>query len=133
MEPAHLLVVYFLAALSASVLLAQGKDEAGVTEDAITEDQRKVHQECRNPDYKQYVKCLMRPKRHHRGDVPSETVDRPPKLQFPSLTIIPQISLVPQITYGIGAAGGCAYNQWLCTQQTNVQVVQVDVSHWKLK
>ncbi|EZA62607.1 hypothetical protein X777_10238, partial [Ooceraea biroi] len=51
--------------------------------------------------------------------------DRPPKLQFPSLTIIPQISLVPQITYGIGAAGGCAYNQWLCTQQTNVQVVQI--------
>jgi len=41
-----------------------------------------------------------------------------------SLPVVPQISLVPQITYGVGfgAAGGCAYNQWLCIQQTGAQV-----------
>lgn len=80
MELARLLVVYCFAGLSASVLLAYGKDEAGVTEETMTEDQRRVHQECRNPDYKQYVKCLMRPKRHHhmdRGDMPSEQIGRP--------------------------------------------------------
>lgn len=46
---------------------------------------------------------------------------------FPSIPIIPQISLVPQITYGVGfgAAGGCAYNQWLCIQQS----VQVHIAY----
>lgn len=66
MEVTHLLViVHLLVGLGA--LLAHGERNAeagGVTEAAITEDQQKVYDECRNPDYKKYVKCLMRPKRH---------------------------------------------------------------------
>lgn len=77
MEPTHLLVVYLLVGLGSRVLPAHGKEEPpGATEEAITEDQHRVHQECRNPDYKQYLKCLMRPKRHHfgldRGDIPPD-------------------------------------------------------------
>jgi hypothetical protein len=78
MQPRRLLVVYLLVGLvSYTLLLAYGKDEGeAITEEAITVDQQKVHQECRNPDYKQYLKCLMRPKRHHhtdRGDTSPET------------------------------------------------------------
>lgn len=65
MEVTHLLV-YLLAALSVHAL--HGNVEAEVTEqEGITEDQQKVHDECRNPDYKKYLKCLMRPKRHHHN------------------------------------------------------------------
>lgn len=74
MEVTHLLIVYLLVALS--VHASRGNAEAGVTEqEGITEDQQKVHDECRNPDYKRYLKCLMRPKRHHHighGDGLSE-------------------------------------------------------------
>ncbi|KAL6266260.1 hypothetical protein P5V15_003120 [Pogonomyrmex californicus] len=293
MEVTHLLIVYLF--IGWCVLLvhtegtAEGKAEVvgGVTEAPITEDQQKVYDECRNPDYKKYVKCLMRPKRHghhtSHGDGPPETdpahcletclkkcdhhLDHecekkcsscmkrtrhrhqiiteyetecasgncgpandglrttnittniginniinpfagcingsginctggccprgcgqpgfppcqpgippgipgyppgtpgyppgtpgyPPEVPkyppgypsypgyppypgyfgysgypgtVPSIPIVPQISLVPQITYGIGfgAAGGCAYNQWLCIQQTGVQGVQPDCS-----
>lgn len=70
-------LVQLLAALSvvhASVMhLKETEAGDGVTE-AISEEQRKIHQECRNPDYKKYVMCLMRPKRHHHnhGDLPSD-------------------------------------------------------------
>lgn len=66
MEVTHLLVAYLLVALS--VHESHGNVEAGVTEqEGIIEDQQKVHDECRNPDYKKYLKCLMRPKRHHHS------------------------------------------------------------------
>lgn len=75
MEVTHLLVVYLLAALT-SVHASHGNVETGVIEqEGITEDHQKVHDECRNPDYKKYLKCLMRPKRHHHnghGDELSE-------------------------------------------------------------
>ncbi|KAM0725637.1 hypothetical protein ACS0PU_008363 [Formica fusca] len=75
MEVTHLLVVYLLAALT-SVHASHGNVETGVTEqEGITDDHQKVHDECRNPDYKKYLKCLMRPKRHHHnghGDELSE-------------------------------------------------------------
>lgn len=250
MEVTHLLVVCLLVGPSALSVRAEKKAEVGeVTEAPITEDQKKVYAECRNPDYKKYVKCLMRPKRHHghhanHGDELPETdpthclesclkkchdhhLDHecekkcsyctkrtrhrhqiiteyetecvsgncnaanngqlrttnittnigihnvinpfgggndsawnifnktggccppgklpcypgiPPcypgsvpgsisgsTLGVSSIPIVPQISLVPQITYGVGfgAAGGCAYNQWLCIQQTGIQGVQL--------
>ncbi|KAH0949569.1 hypothetical protein HN011_002654 [Eciton burchellii] len=211
MQPRRLLVVYLLVGLvSYTLLLAYGKDEGeAITEEAITVDQQKVHQECRNPDYKQYLKCLMRPKRHHhtdRGDTSPETdtafclegclnkCDRHvhdcekkcctkrirykfitefekecesgkcvpvndaaskttnittnigihnvintsqtntstifPPIFFPFFQLVPQISLVPQITYGLGfgAMGGCAYNQWFCFQQAGFQIPQKTVS-----
>lgn len=66
MEVTHLLVVCLLVGPSALSVRAEKKAEVGeVTEAPITEDQKKVYAECRNPDYKKYVKCLMRPKRHH--------------------------------------------------------------------
>lgn len=66
MEVTHLLVVHLLVALS--VHESHGNVEAGVTEqEGIAEAQQKVHDECRNPDYKKYLKCLMRPKRHHHS------------------------------------------------------------------
>lgn len=70
MEVTHLLlVVHLLVGLSALLVHAERNAEvAGATEAPITEDQQKVYDECRNPDYKKYVKCLMRPKRHgHHG------------------------------------------------------------------
>ena len=68
MEVTHLLVVYLLAALSTHASSVRGSDKVGVAEqEGIVEDQQKVHDECRNPDYKKYLKCLMRPKRHHHG------------------------------------------------------------------
>ncbi|KYN16796.1 hypothetical protein ALC57_10993 [Trachymyrmex cornetzi] len=244
----HSLVVYLLVGLSTLLVHAERNAEVGgATEAPITEDQQKVYDECRNPDYKKYVKCLMRPKRHghhtNHGDGPEtdsahclETclkkcehhldLDCEKKCGYctkrtrhrhqiiteyetecesgncspssgglrttnittniginnvinpfgggggnasgfnifgngtgwgfppggccppggpcrpgsppcypgsiPSLPIVPQISLVPQITYGVGfgAAGGCAYNQWLCIQQTGAQFpsVQPDCS-----
>ncbi|EFN66058.1 hypothetical protein EAG_14556 [Camponotus floridanus] len=276
MEVMHLLIVYLLVVLSVHV--SRGNVEAEVEQEGITEEQQKVHDECRNPDYKRYLKCLIRPRRHHHighGDGLSEndpthcleaclkkcdhhlehddcekkcsyctkrTKHRhqiiteyetecesgncgsandglrttnittnidinniintfsnatkngvpgappgspgvpgtpgtpggpggpggpgtpgwpgwPGKLgddkkgpneenggigktdewnkvgdccpsRFPSLPIVPQISLVPQITYsvGFGAAGGCAQNQWLCVQQNGVKEVQPDCS-----
>ncbi|KYN35301.1 hypothetical protein ALC56_10476 [Trachymyrmex septentrionalis] len=255
MEVTHLLAAYLLVVVGLTTLLAHAERnaEAGrATEAPIigTEDQQqKVYDECRNPDYKKYVKCLMRPKRHgqhtNHGDGPEtdsahclETclkkcehhldLDCEKKCGYctkrtrhrhqiiteyetecesgncgpsgaglrttnittniginnvinpfgggggnatefgifgtrngtgwgfppagccppggpcrpgsppcypgsvPSLPIVPQISLVPQITYGVGfgAAGGCAYNQWLCIQQTGAQFpsVQPDCS-----
>ncbi|XP_012226822.1 uncharacterized protein [Linepithema humile] len=65
MELTHLFVVHLLAVLSVHALLVRGNEELDITEGAITEEQQKVHDECRNPDYKKYVKCLMRPKRQH--------------------------------------------------------------------
>ncbi|XP_071553998.1 uncharacterized protein [Temnothorax nylanderi] len=267
MEVTHTLAVYLLVGLSTLLVHAE-KNAGGVTETTITEDQQKVYDECRNPDYKKYVKCLMRPKRHghhtghgdglpetdaahcletclkkcdhhldhdcekkcgyctkrtrHRHQIITEyetecesgncgsadgglrttnittniginniinpfggvngtginifdnrtgpggccppgrpcypgtppcypgTPGTPGTPGIPgipgipglpsipgipgipgtglvsSIPIVPQISLVPQITYGvgIGTAGGCAYNQWLCIQQTGVQGVQ---------
>lgn len=61
-----MLFVYLLVG-SCTLLLVHAEKNAevgGVTEAPITEDQQKVYDECRNPDYKKYVKCLMRPKRH---------------------------------------------------------------------
>ncbi|XP_012538658.1 uncharacterized protein LOC105837972 [Monomorium pharaonis] len=259
MEVTTHLLVYLLVGLSTLVAHADRNPEQNAevnTEAPITEDQQKVYDECRNPDYKKYVKCLMRPKRHghhtshgdgapetdpvhcletclkkcehhldhdcekkcshctkktrHRHQIiteyetectsgncnlandglkttnittniginnvinpfatingsgiffpngttrPGDIFDgccppgggpcRPgsppcyppwyPKLPgypgypgvysgvypgaVPSIPIVPQVSLVPQITYGVGfgATGGCAYNQWLCIQQT---------------
>ncbi|KAL0117344.1 hypothetical protein PUN28_010298 [Cardiocondyla obscurior] len=245
-------LVYLLVGFNALAAHADRNTEGNVnatgdvTEGTIDEDQRKVYDECRNPDYKKYVKCLMRPKRHghhtshgdgspdtdpahcleaclkkcdhdhhldhecekkcshctkktrHRHQIiteyetecvsgncsPSENGNGngngdglrttnittniginniinpyakingsnggfPPYPPYPpnqpsccppgstcpnsppcssgsalSIPIVPQISLVPQITYGvgIGAAGGCAYNQWLCIQQPGVQL-----------
>ncbi|XP_025267982.1 uncharacterized protein LOC105253479 [Camponotus floridanus] len=266
MEVMHLLIVYLLVVLSVHV--SRGNVEAEVEQEGITEEQQKVHDECRNPDYKRYLKCLIRPRRHHHighGDGLSENdpthcleaclkkcdhhlehddcekkcsyctkrtkhrhqiiteyetecesgncgsandglrttnittnidinniintfsnatkngVPGAPLLvrlvylvhlvhlvdlvrlvglvglvssemikkvlmkrmvvlerrtngikssRFPSLPIVPQISLVPQITYsvGFGAAGGCAQNQWLCVQQNGVKEVQPDCS-----
>lgn len=63
------MLVQLLAALSvvcASVVHLKGSEAGGVTE-AVSEEQRKIYQECRNPDYKKYVMCLMRPKRHHHN------------------------------------------------------------------
>jgi len=62
MEVTHLFVVYLLVGLS--TLFVHAEVTGGATEATITEDQQKVYDECRNPDYKKYVKCLMRPKRH---------------------------------------------------------------------
>lgn len=68
MELTYLFVVHLLAVLSVRAPLARGNEELNITEEAITEEQQKVHDECRNPDYKKYVKCLMRPKRQYHGD-----------------------------------------------------------------
>lgn len=65
----QLLVV--LSVVHASTRLKETED-GGVTE-TISEEQRKIHQECRNPDYKKYVMCLMRPKRHHHNH--ADTLD----------------------------------------------------------
>lgn len=65
MELTHLFVVHLLAVLSVHALSVRGNAGLDITEEAITEEQQKVHDECRNPDYKRYVKCLMRPKRQH--------------------------------------------------------------------
>lgn len=73
MEVMHLLIVYLLVVLSVHV--SRGNVEAGIEQEGITEDQQKVHDECRNPDYKRYLKCLIRPRRHHHighGDGLSE-------------------------------------------------------------
>jgi len=73
MEVTHF--VYLLVGLSTLLVHAERNAEVGgATEAPITEDQQKVYDECRNPDYKKYVKCLMRPKRHghhtNHGDGP---------------------------------------------------------------
>lgn len=85
MEVTHLLVVYLLVGFSTQLVhernaernVEKNAEAEGVTETPITEDQQKVYDECRNPDYKKYVKCLMRPKRHghhtSHGDGPPET------------------------------------------------------------
>jgi len=78
MEVMHLLVACLLVDLSTLLVHAERNAEVeGVTEASITEDQQKVYDECRNPDYKKYVKCLMRPKRHghhtNHGDGLPET------------------------------------------------------------
>lgn len=75
MEVTHSLVVYLLVGLSTLLVHAERNAEVDrATESLITEDQQKVYDECRNPDYKKYVKCLMRPKRHghhtNHGDGP---------------------------------------------------------------
>ncbi|XP_011697373.1 PREDICTED: uncharacterized protein LOC105455616 isoform X2 [Wasmannia auropunctata] len=71
MEVTHFLIVYLLVGSSTLLVVhaeknAEKNAEAagGATEAPITEDQQKIYDECRNPDYKKYVKCLMRPKRH---------------------------------------------------------------------
>lgn len=80
MELTHLLVVCLFAGLSVQLdtTLAHNNalEDKPIDKEKITEDEQKVYDECRNPDYKKYVKCLMRPKRHHHighGDEASET------------------------------------------------------------
>lgn len=76
MEVTHLLVVCLLVGPGTLPPTRAEKRAEEVTGEApITEDQKKVYDECRNPDYKKYVKCLMRPKRHHtnHGDGLPET------------------------------------------------------------
>lgn len=108
MEVTHLLVVYLLVGSSTLLVHAEKNAEVkGATEAPISEDQQKVYDECRNPDYKKYVKCLMRPKRHHghhtnHGDEPSAETGRSP------------IAISIEINTGIRVPVGSLHSNVLC-------------------
>lgn len=70
------MLVRLLAVLCAGVSLTYGNATVDTVTEAIGDEERRVHDECRNPDYKRYLKCLMRPKRHHHDDSSSLDIGR---------------------------------------------------------